>query len=121
MYAELVPVGVEFLERLASCQEGTLLVIWFDLEWDSLTIEQRRNPHPEILQLATADGSLYAVAHIMEIFNGIPKNGRRGKHILVSVLTHRNALIDGVHVNNYITFLTRHYPEEFVGPKDTLQ
>jgi hypothetical protein len=118
---QLVPVAVEVLEHLDSRQEETLLVIGFDLEWDSLTVEQRSNSHPEILQLATADGSLYDFAHIMEIYNGIPENGRKDKPVLASILRHRNALLVGVHVNNDTTFLIHHYPNEFMGAKDTLK
>jgi hypothetical protein len=77
--------------------------------------------YPAILQLAAADGSLYVVAHIVEIYNAIPENGRRGKHVVASILTRRNALLDGVHVNADITFLIYHYPDELVGAKDTLK
>jgi hypothetical protein len=42
--------ALKLLTRLDSCTEGGKIVLGFDVEWDAITTEQKRNPHPALLQ-----------------------------------------------------------------------
>jgi hypothetical protein len=37
---------LKLLTRLDPCTEGVKLVLGFDIQWDAIITEQKRNPHP---------------------------------------------------------------------------
>jgi hypothetical protein len=69
-YGTFTPIGVQILERLDKCTAGCHIIVGVDAEWDALTTEDKRDPHPATLQLALADGSIVvgSVAHNSYVF-----------------------------------------------------
>jgi hypothetical protein len=70
-YGIFVPIGVQILERLEKCMTGCHILVGFDAEWDALTTEDKRDPHPATLQLDLVDGSIVVVLHILHMFSHI--------------------------------------------------
>jgi hypothetical protein len=73
-YETFVPIGLEFLKRLYACQEGMMVFIGFDIEWDALIEEEKNNPQPTTLQLATSDGKLRDVVHLIHMYSQITED-----------------------------------------------
>jgi hypothetical protein len=99
--------------------DGNLL-LGVDMEWDSLTAEERKQQKPEILQMATADGKNIAVFKLSKVFSGITKDSTQETvskfNILRKLFDHPRIQASGVNVRGDITRFLQYYPEELIGP-----
>jgi hypothetical protein len=91
-----------------------------DAEWDALTTEDKRDPHPAPLQLSLADGSIVVVLHILHMFSRINESEISSCTLLAQIMCHPKILLSGVNLATDIGHLAKHYSHHFIGEKDTL-
>jgi hypothetical protein len=119
-YGTFVPIGVQILERLDKCTAACHIIAGVDAEWDALTTEDKRDPHPATLQLALAYGSSVMVLHIIHMFSRIKESEISSCTLLAQIMCHPKVLLSGVNVAIDIGHLAKHYFRHFIGEKDTL-
>jgi hypothetical protein len=119
-YGTFVPIGVQILERLEKCTAGCNIILGVDAEWDALTTENKRDPHPATLQLALVDGSIVVVLHTIHMFSRIKESEISSCTVLAQIMCHPKIFLLGVNVATDIGHLAKHYSHHFIGEKDTL-
>ncbi|MGH3053569.1 MAG: hypothetical protein ACRDL7_01155 [Gaiellaceae bacterium] len=92
------------------------IFLGFDVEWDSLTENDRRNSKPEVLQLATSDGKFIAVLQLQKVFGNVQRTEQMDRwNCLTSLFMHSKVKLCGVGIKADITRLMAHWPEGLFG------
>jgi hypothetical protein len=90
-----------------------------DVEWNSLTPEEREAQKPETVQLATTGGEIGVIRLESTFCDVIERKNFTAKGALWLVFKHPNIILCGVAVKKDINLLYKHYPEELFGDRLT--
>lgn len=110
---------MESIKSIDTSESDTDVLIGFDVEWDTLTAEDKSRQKPELLQLATSDGKHIAVIKLSSVFQGITMQSLEttvNQHsVLRKLFDDSRVRACGVSVKGDVKRITNHYPEGLVG------
>jgi hypothetical protein len=116
-YEDLVDFCTSLKTSVDSSENDVLL--GFDVEWDSLTAQDKQRQKPETMQLATSDGKHIAVIDLSKVFAGITMTSDEkmvsSRNVLRTLFDHPKIRASGVGVKSDVTKFLKHYPEGLVG------
>lgn len=118
-YQQLVDFCTSVKSSVDSSDDTNDVLLGFDVEWDSLTAEDKRRQKPETMQLATSDGKHIAVIDLSKVFGGITLTSDEktvsSRNVLRTLFDNPRIRASGVGVKSDVTKFLNHYPEELVG------
>ncbi len=117
-YDQLALFTAKLQEVIDESADGEKVFIGLDVEWNSLTPDERTDQKPEPLQLATT-GGLIAVIRLESTFHDvIERKNFVAKGALRLVFKHKKVVLCGVGVKNDVNLLYKHFPEELPEPAE---
>jgi hypothetical protein len=118
-YKDLYTFCATLLQSVNVMDADKDVLLGFDVEWDSLTLKDKKKQKPELMQLATADGKHIAVIKLSKVFFGLSLQSNDGMvakfNALKSLFDHPKVHASGVGVHSDITRFLNDYPEGLVG------
>jgi hypothetical protein len=114
-YDQLALFTAKLQERIDQSADEEKVFIGLDVEWNSLTPEEREAQKPETLQLATTGGEIGVIRLESTFCNVIERKNCTSKGALRLVFKHPKVVLCGVPVEKDVNLLYKHCPEELFG------